>query len=692
MDRRLLTITLMAFALTAMLFANQTAREAAAAQGLQVPPVERTPQIERDLGTLRERLRAQFLGSTPKIQGILRECQDDGTFASVDYHDANRSTWLAFRHLELTATLARAYANPDSPFHHDERTAHAITAAFAWWTKHKPRNPNWWWNEIALPGALTRILLLTPELIAPEDFQTALELCRKVSLKNYTGQNLVDGAILVLQRGLVEDDASVVTAAANVIHSEIRLSPPPGTHGALEGIRADGCYHQHGPQIQFGGYGLNFLNCTATWATNWQGTAWQLAENEWDILRHLVFDGYQWVLWNGRMDLLVGGRHMRGDTGHSKGNVVLGCLNRFADADATAAPRYRQVIQRNQPDHPNDLLGAKWFWNSDLMVHRRPAWMAVLRACSTRVHPMEDNINQDCALGRYFADGTLLIYRHGDEYLEMPAVWDWTRLPGTTLPATPVTSTKRQRFTLSPTGSRLRGATAFVGGVTDGQPACAIYTQNLDGVRVKKAYFFDDEVIYELGTDLCSTSPHPVATTLNSCRLNGEVLQGHRWAHHDGIGYVADAPIAVTAADRTGDERILHGGIREETLKTLPVFHAQIDHGIQPQDASYCVAILPDATPARTAAFQFNAVLANTTDLQAVRLADGTVAAVFHAPGALGNFATDAPGVFLIRDNTVFAADPTQQLATMTLALDGRPRAVTLPAGDLAGTTATINF
>ena len=436
---------------------------------------------------------------------------------------------------------------------------------------------------------------------------------------------------------------------------------------------------------------MSFLNCIATWAELFARTTWQLDDEKWEIMRHLVFDGYQWTLWKGRMDLLVGGRHMQGDTGKTKGNSALKSIQRLSDLDVEASARYEQVIQRNKPSHHNDLVGSRWFWNSDLMIHRRPEWMAVMRACSTRVHPMEDNINQDCALGRYFADGTCLIYRHGEEYVEMPAVWDWTRLPGTTLPATPVSSTGKQRFTLSANGFRNRGNTAFVGGGTDGTHACAIYNMNLDEVTAKKAYFFDDDAIYELGTDINSSSPFPVATTINSCRLRNEVAQGDGWIHHDGIGYVGKG-LEVTTGDRTGDERILSGALLEESLKTLPVFHLQIDHGMKPQNASYCVAILPDATREETARRNLDNILSNTPELQAVRMTDGTIAAVFHSPGTLDHFATDSPGVFLIHGHDVHVADPTQQLSTMTLTLDGQTQTITLPADDLAGTTHTVIF
>lgn len=72
------------------------------------------------------------------------------------------------------------------------------------------------------------------------------------------------------------------------------------------------------------------------------------------------------------------------------------------------------------------------------MVHRRPEWYAAVRMNSVRVRPIEDDTNWDNALGRYFSDGVCLVMRSGREYEDITACWDWTRLPGTTLPKTPV--------------------------------------------------------------------------------------------------------------------------------------------------------------------------------------------------------------------------------------------------------------
>ena len=53
-------------------------------------------------------------------------------------------------------------------------------------------------------------------------------------------------------RGLLQDDFELVKAARDTIVSEIMT-------GMQEGIKSDWSFHQHGPQQQFGNYGLAFL-------------------------------------------------------------------------------------------------------------------------------------------------------------------------------------------------------------------------------------------------------------------------------------------------------------------------------------------------------------------------------------------------------------------------------------------------
>ena len=493
---------------------------------------------------------------------------------------------------------------------------------------------------------------------------------------------------------LLEESDSVIIASGSTIYAfaeEIRMAPVEDKTGwAFGGIRADGCYHQHGPQIQFGNYGGEFLANIAYWSNILKETHWELSPEQWRIMRHLTFNGFQWVLWRGRMDLLACGRQLGENAAGSKGRRALTAFRQLRDADPGDSAPYDAVLARNRTGQ-NTLVGNRHFWNSDYMVHRRPQWYASVRMNSVRVRPIEDDTNGDNALGRYFSDGSCLILRSGNEYENITPCWDWTRLPGTTLPASPIiTLNTQRRWTLSPTrDSRLLGETKFVGGVTDGERGAAVYTQDLDGVRARKAWFFDRDAIYCLGSGITSSSPYEVATTVNSSLRNGEIQQGDGWFRHDGIGYRGEN-LKLTAGPRTGDWRYVEGGLTRPVPETKELFTLTVEHGVKPRNASYIYTILPGATPEETAGTPPGRVLRNTPECQAVEFADGVRAAIFYEPGRLDDFETDTPGAFLIGKGTVHAADPTGRHSSFTLKLNGVSRKVPLPAGEFAGQSVKI--
>ncbi|MBS1369005.1 MAG: hypothetical protein HPZ91_03515 [Lentisphaeria bacterium] len=660
-----------------------------------------TPELAKELDLIESRMRERLLAGPPvqaeEAKKLLASQRPDGTFDGVDYDDDNRSIWHVARHLGNALRLARAWAIPGHELYHDEAAGRAIRKAVAWWGEKRPQSSNWWWNDMSTPQTMGNILLLAPELFPEGPVRAnALKVCRQAKfLPRYTGNNRVFIAQNIFRRALLERNVAPLTEAAAALSEEISWAPTVNkTAWAFGGIRADGCYHQHGPQIQFGNYGGEFYSNIGYWANIWKGTRWELSPQQWELMRHLSFNGFQWVLWNGEMDLLAIGRQLGRDAAKDKGGRAMMTLERLKDADPGPHEKYDAALMRNRGGK-NTLVGSRHFWNSDYMVHRRPEWYAAVRMNSERVRPVEDDTNWDNALGRYFSDGVCLVMRSGKEYDNITACWDWTRLPGTTLPKTPVytpeESAKRglraggkpPRWTHS-VKFRQIGETEFVGGVTDGTHGVAVFTMNLDGVQAQKGYFFDTDAIYELGNGISSESPYPVATTVNSCLRNGEIRQGENWFWHDGIGYLGEG-MTLETGKRKGDWRYLSGGLMEPAPEEKELFTLTVDHGMKPRNASYAFAILPGATPEETAVRKGGKILSATEKLQAVEFGDGTVGAIFYAPGKLGAFETGSPGLFLIGSESVFAADPTAKLKTMTLTLNGKKRTVELPKGEEAG-------
>ena len=122
------------------------------------------------------------------------------------------------------------------------------------------------------------------------------------------------------------------------------------------------------------------------------------------------------------------------------------------------------------------------------------------------------------------------------------------------------------------------------------------------------------------------------------------------------------------------------------------LFTLKVDHGMKPENSSYAFAILPGATPEETANWNREKLLVNNATCQAVQFNDGTIGAIFHAPGKLGRFETKSPGAFLIGKKRVVAADPSARLTEVTILLDGVSRQIRLPGGEQAGSSVTVDF
>lgn len=71
---------------------------------------------------------------------------------------------------------------------------------------------------------------------------------------------------------------------------------------------------------------------------------------------------------------------------------------------------------------------------SDYMLHNRQNYDFSVRTSSTRTNKTESG-NGENLYGTYMSDGATNIRVNGNEYADIFPVWEWDRIPGTTLPA-----------------------------------------------------------------------------------------------------------------------------------------------------------------------------------------------------------------------------------------------------------------
>jgi chondroitin AC lyase len=615
----------------------------------------------------------------------------DGSWPDLDYASQARSGWPPEDHCTRMVAITAAANRPGAAAADRAILLAATHRAFGYWIAHDFQCPNWWYNEIGIPKTIG----MTALLLGEELTEAELRYATGTSLARYpigrTGQNRVWLAGNTLMRGVLAGDEAAIRAAAETIWGEVQIS-------TAEGLQPDFSFHQHGAQLQFGNYGMAFAVETARWSTILRSTPWQLPPEELAAFRSYLIDGQNWISWRGAMDISSCARQLMPHSPRTKTATIAQVMAQTAGFDPSQAPAYRAFIARNRPGAANDLVGNRFFWRSDYMVHRRPVFAATLKMSSTRVIGAE-LVNSENLSGYHTADGALYLYREGDEYGDIFPVWDWRKLPGITCAQ------------FAPPEYRTSAVPRdFVGGISDGSDGAAVLDYVRDGVSAHKAWFFSRDTVVCLGANILGTGPDPVATTINQCRLRGAVrveadgktrtlpagnhtLSDTTAVEHDGWRYTVldGAALRLDAGPVTGNwRRVFDNPQTPPADVTQEVFTLWLDHGRNPRAAHYAYTMTPIGTTAQPR------VLENSATKQAVELSGGKVAIAFWTAGEMvlpdgRRIEVDAPCLVLTAAGATRVAEPTQKLAKLHLKIDGDNHEVPLPTDAVAGTAAMLN-
>ena len=134
-------------------------------------------------------------------------------------------------------------------------------------------------------------------------------------------------------------------------------------------------------------------------------------------------------------------------------------------ADAPAFEVFARRV-RLDPAAPPPAAQSTVYPRSDYALHVRPAFTFDVRANSARTARCEWG-NDENLLGHYLSEGSTGFVARGDEYAEIAPLWDWFKVPGTTV----VDKGRDKAIPRGKPWGRLGSAT-FVGGV-DGVGALA---------------------------------------------------------------------------------------------------------------------------------------------------------------------------------------------------------------------------
>ena len=167
-----------------------------------------------------------------------------------------------------------------------------------------------------------------------------------------------------------------------------------------------------------------------------------------------------------------------------------------------------------------------------------------------------------------YADGSNFISRTGEEYAGIFPVYDWQKIPGTTVVQKPALPSEDE--------IQKKGLTDFVGAVTDGTYCAAVFDfkSPIDALEAKIEWLFFDNEYVCLGAGISSASNLSTVTATNQCLLKGDVIvmadnkslvlqKGERelskvkWVLHDRVAYLFHEPLNINLSNLSDEENCI---------------------------------------------------------------------------------------------------------------------------------------
>jgi chondroitin AC lyase len=623
---------------------------------------------------------------TTNAAGYLKTLKPDGSWPDINYLSQTRGSWMPSWHLYRTLLLSRAY-------HKSKNAAYlaAIHKALRFWIKNDFKCENWWHNNINVPFGYSTALLQLGDKVEPDELAFLDNvLAKRIPVAGATGQNLVWQLDNQARVALIHNDYDTFARVIADMQKVIDVT-------TKEGIQPDYSFHQHGPMMQIGNYGMSFVNTLLFWMAVTADSPLVFAKEKQQIIFNYCTEGIRWTIYKGAMDLPAVGRQLRynatlkrGDNLHDAFDLIglfdkdLGCkrmIDGYADAGMAKC----------------ELAGNKSFWRSNYMVQlKKDRYMMSVKMHGPFVSRLE-SINAENLSGAYFNDGIALVQHSGSEYKNIEAIWNWTMLPGTTCDTT-INPASKEAF-----ASRLN--TGFLGQVSNGTTGISAMDYNRADVKAHKSYFFVDDMLIALGAGVTSANKNLVTTVDQSFTktplLVGKTADSRRWLWHDNIAYYFPYENQTvknqTQYRQGGWERINTNNTADDKMVAGNVMTTYITHD---QDNKYAYIIKPgiNQKQVKTTKSTGVTILANTTDMQAIK-SKNNVMVVFYKAGSinLGNtvLTADKPYMLICKQegdklSDIWVSDPTRKETTISLGINNIKTKAILPASDYLGSSVKV--
>jgi len=597
--------------------------------------------------------------------------KSDGTWDDIDYTNKQRGNWLLHVHLWRTIEMVKAYQQEGNQYYKNKKLCENILLAYNWWVNNDIVNSNWWYPQIGIPQSIGVIMLLMQNEIDAAQWKKGMVIMDRVVFGVNTGQNLVWVSSNIILRCILKADTALLDEATGNIRKEMQIA------NNEEGLQPDFSFHQHGRQLQFGNYGLHFLEDQVKWMFILKGSKYDYTSEQIDLMRNYFAQGQRWIIWKNVYDINSSGRQLFPDEQLKKYKRVFKAATEMKKIDPNHIDLYESICGENQ------LIGVRHFPFSELTIKRTKQQITSIRMCSSRIKGSESGNGENLS-GYYLADGAMYVMKTGKEYLNIYPYWDWRKIPGTT--------SVQDTVKLPEIGWKsYNNESDFVGGLTQNNCAITSMQYKRDGVTANKSYFLFPEFTVCLGSGINGQNEQHLQTTIEQCfsstplyintgeismykNLETKIAPNARSFWHQGSIYIINQGknVVVNSEMKTAHwSNVVNWVSKQEEDKK--VFTLGVDHGKNVKDDTYAYAVIPNmdknelATTYQNQPYQ---ILSNTEDLQAVKN-DAYTSVVFYQPGKIKindtiELSSNVPAIlFCIQEQkklSIAVCDPTQKL------------------------------
>jgi chondroitin AC lyase len=649
---------------------------------------------DSDLEIVRQRVIDDLLApeiDTALVKTLTAQIQADGSWPDIDYQDVSSTGFEHSRHLRNMYHLSRAHKKKESPYYQDAEVKKHALSALDFWLDHDFICDNWWWNEMGTPNLMINTLLVLDTDLTETQAREGLRIAGRANLEASgarPGGDLIQIAGMLGKQALFRRDKTIMDRVTSVMADQVRI-----TTG--RGLKPDMSFHHRVDNVICTlSYGLGYATVFSDWALKVADTKYRFPDHTVNLLTDFFLDGICKSMVHAKYpDPGAKNRDLtRKGTLRAASPELAENLARISDYRKS---ELEEVIRIRKGEIDPHLSWNRFFWHSEYFTHQRPGYFASVRMHSSRNHTMEQPHNEEGLKMHHVGDGSNFVSRTGREYLDIFPVWDWQKIPGTTVVQKPVHPHWRE--------IARKGLTDFVGGVSDGEYGAAAFDFRSphDALKARKAWFFFDDAYVCLGSAITAEAEYPVLTTLNQCLLNTPVAVRTRrekltlqkgthdfsevsWVLHDGVGYVFPDPqdVHITNGMANGSWRqINHQATSSKEPVQMEVFTLWLDHGVKPQGAAYAYIVVPSGEARSMENYTKNStveILANDEPVQAVTDSQLQISQiVFYRPGKLKLpdnvvIKAESPCMLVVKTNEkhierMTVSDPSRQLAELLI-------------------------